>query len=276
MDRLEATRYAGKINQLAIKRGFEVAKKGVTLLEIDAAIEKCILDNNCQPVFKGYKGYPATSCLSPNDIVVHGIPNEYSLKDGDILTIDVGCSHEGWMIDAARTRLIEDPIKAMEDPENYDWDTYHYKAGLIFAAESVLEAELSVIKNGCSLLDIIKAAELAAKSNFFSKAKPSPPLSIYPQWGGHEIGQQLHMGPFIPNCIDPSLSGIKRWRLERQYDDFKLKTGQTICLEPVVTFGKTDIMIDRDGWTVKSKDGSLAAHTENCILITETGYETLS
>ena len=276
MDRLEATRYAGRINREAIEHGFKFVAAGTSLLEIDRAVEQYILDHNCTPAFKGYRGFPNTCCLSPNDVVVHGVPNDYRIKDGDILTIDVGCSYDGWMVDSARTQLIEDPFPALSDPENYDWSTYRNKCSLIYASECVLEAQLSVIKNGCSLLDILKASELAAKANFGADARPSPPLNIYPQWHGHQIGQTVHMEPSIPSCIDPAISKLKRWQLEREYDKCKLQAGQVICLEPVVTFGKTDIIEDGDGWTVRSADGSLVAHTESCILITETGYEILS
>lgn len=257
MDQLEATRYAGRINREAIEHGFLVAQPGVSLLEIDAAVEKYLLDNNCQPVFKGYRGFPATCCLSPNDTVVHGVPNDYRLKAGDVLTVDVGCSHETWMVDSARTRVV-----GLSHP-----GLFPFQERLVAAVESVLEAEISVLQSGRSLLEIAKAAE--AKASELG-------VNIFPQWGGHQIGQTLHVDPFIPNCIDPNLTQIKRWGLEREYDKYKLQAGQVICLEPVVTFGRTDIIVDGDGWTVRSTDGSLVAHSERCILVTETGYEILS
>lgn len=231
-----------------------MAKPGVTLLEIDAAMEQFMLDNNCQTVFKGYRGFPGTVCLSPNDVVVHGVPSNYTLKAGDILTIDTGCQHDGWMVDSARTRVIGPGLFPFQDR-------------LIRAVESVLEAEIVILREGVSLLEIAKSAEAKAAELG---------VNIYPQWGGHQIGQELHIPPFIPNCIEPSLSKIKRWKLEREYDSFKLQAGQVICLEPVVTFGGTDIIQDEDGWTIRSKDGALAAHSERCILITKEGYEILS
>lgn len=273
MERLDATRYAGKVNQLAIEHGHSIAKPGVTLLEIDAAIEKYIVDHKCSPVFKGYKGYPASSCLSPNDVVVHGIPNGYALKYGDLLTIDVGSEYHGWMVDSARTFVIKDADTQLTDPEKYD---VKWQERLIYAADVILDAELSVIKNGCSLLNILKAAESAAQQSFVPKSLGHKSINICFQWGGHQIGRQLHIDPFIPNAIDPALSSIKRWQLEREYDKYKLTAGQVICLEPVVTFGSTDIILDDDGWTVRSKDGSLVAHTERCLLVTETGHEILS
>lgn len=257
MDRLEATRYAGHINQGAIEHGFTIAQPGISLLEIDAAIESYLLKHNCKPAFKGYRDFPATSCLSTNDVVVHGVPTNYRLKDGDILTIDVGCSHETWMVDAARTRIIGPARPGF----------FLLQERLIAASESVLQAEMSVIKSGVSLLEVVLAAESRASELG---------VSIFPQWGGHQIGQKLHIDPFVPNCIDPSLTQIKRWQLEREYDKYKLAAGQVFCLEPIVTFGKTDIIVDEDGWTVRTMDGSLSSHSERCILVTETGYQSIS
>jgi methionyl aminopeptidase len=257
MDQLEASRYAGRINREAIEAGFFVAQPGVSLLRVNEVVEHYLLEFKCVPIFKGYRGYPAACCLSPNDVVVHGVPTDYVLKAGDLLTIDVGCSYEGWCVDSARTRVI-----GLMDPS-----LFPFQARLVEAVESVLEAEVAILQSGRTLLEIAKAAEQRAAQLG---------VSIYPQWGGHSIGQQLHMEPFIPNCVDPGLSQIKRWQLEREYEKYKLQAGQVICLEPVVTFGKTDIIVDADGWTVRSTDGSLVAHSERCILVTETGYEILS
>jgi methionyl aminopeptidase len=254
MNQIAATRHAGRINREAIEAGFSVAKPGVTLREVDRAIESHIVASKCVPIFKGYRGFPAASCLSPNEVVVHGVPNDYVLRSGDILTVDVGCSFEGWCVDSARTRVIGPGIFPLQDR-------------LAAASESVLEAEISILQSGRTLLEIAKIAEQRAAELG---------VKIYPQWGGHQIGQQLHVDPFIPNCIDPKLPQIKRWQAEREYEKYKLQAGQVICLEPVVTFGETDIIVDGDGWTVRSADGSLVAHSERCILVTEKGYEILS
>ena len=257
MDQLEATRYAGKVNREAIEAGFFVAQPGVTLATVNAAVEQYLVGFKCVPIFKGYRGFPAACCLSPNEVVVHGVPSDYVLKAGDVLTVDVGCSYEGWCVDSARTRVVGLAAPGL----------FPFQERLVAAVESVLEAEISILQSGRTLLEIAKVAEQRA-------AKLG--VRIYPQWGGHQIGQTLHVEPFIPNCIDPKLPKIKRWQLEREYDKYKLQAGQVICLEPVVTFGETDIILDGDGWTVRSADGSLVAHSERCILVTETGYEILS
>lgn len=254
---LEATRHAGCVNANAIELGFKYAVAGTSLKDVDGVIEEYFISHNCVPIFKGYKGFPAVCCLSPNEVVVHGVPSDYILKAGDLLTIDVGCSHEGWCVDSARTRVI-----GLTSP-----GLFPLQERLVAATESVLDAELSVLRDGVSLLEIARAAEAKAKELG---------VNIYPQYGGHKIGQQLHIEPFIPNCIDPNLSEIKRWRLEREYDSYKLHAGEVICLEPVATFGDTDIMVDEDGWTVRSPKKHLVAHTERCLLLTEKGYEILS
>lgn len=254
MDQIEASRYAGAVNASAIEYGFKYAIPGTTLKDLNWAIERYLIHHRCIPIFNGYRGYPAACCLSPNDVVVHGVPTDYTLKAGDLLTIDVGCSHEGWCVDSARTRVIGPGL-------------FPFQERLIGAVESILEAQIAILQNGRTLLEIAKIAEQRAAELG---------VNIFPQFGGHSIGRALHEDPFIPNCIDPSLSSIKRWQLEREYDKYKLQTGQIICLEPVTTFGKTDIIVEADGWTVRSTDGSLVAHSERCILIKENGYEILS
>lgn len=257
VDKLEAMRYAGKVNAHAIEMGFRYAITGTTLLDLNQVIEEYMRSHDCVPIFKGYHGFPAAACLSPNDVVVHGVPSSYALKDGDILTIDIGCSHDGWCVDSARTRVM-----GLTQP-----GFFPFQERLAAAAESVLEAEMSILRSGVNLLEIAKAAEARAIQLG---------VNIFPQFGGHSIGRALHEEPFIPNCIDGSLSSIKRWQLEREYEGYVLQAGQVICLEPVVTFGKTDIMVDGDGWTVRTRDGSLVAHSERCILITDNGHEILS
>lgn len=254
MDQTEASRYAGRINREAINAGFFIAQVGVSLREIDAAVETYIVRFGCKPIFKGYKSFPNTCCLSPNDVVVHGVPSHYTLKDGDVLTIDVGCSYEGWCVDSAETRVIG---------AGY----YPRQEHLIGATKYVLEAQIATIKDGVSLLEIMKASEHAAKSLG---------VHLFHQFGGHAIGKELHQEPFIPNAIDPNLSKLKRQLLEKEYGDYKLKTGQIICLEPVTTIAKTDIILDDDKWTVRTKDGSIVAHEEHCLLIKEKGYEIIS
>ena len=269
-DKLDSMRYAGKTNIGAIEHGFEIAKPGVTLREIDTAMEAFIREAGCTPAFKGYQpdGYPspfpATACISPNSVVVHGIPGDYVLELGDLLTIDVGTKYKGWFVDSARSRVINDrkasisPMIATKILEAQD---------LVDATEDILEAQLSVIKNECTFLQMIRACEAAADRHG---------VTIMPQWGGHGIGNRIHMAPFIPSALHKNNSKIKRAIEEKQFDRQFLSTGETICVEPVVTIGNSDIMIDEDGWTVRQAQHHLTAHTERCLIVTDDGYELLS
>ena len=263
-DKLSSMRYAGKVNLLSIEHGFEIAQPGVTLAEVDAAIEAWIRGRGCVPAFKNYQPtgspspFPATACISPNEVVVHGIPGDYVLQPADLLTIDVGTKYQGWYVDAARTRLV---------PGKASLDKITQGNRLIYATNEVLEAQLSVVKDQCDFLSMIEAAEAAARKHG---------VTIMPQWGGHGIGDKVHLEPFIPSALDRSKSKIKVQLEERQNARQKLIEGQTICIEPVVTFGSSDIMVDEDGWTIRQADGYLTAHTERCLLVTKDGYELLS
>lgn len=253
-DKLLAMRHAGRVNAAAIELGFKYAIVGTSLKDIDEIIGQYFATHKCVPIFKGYRGYPSTCCLSLNDGMVHGIPSDYTLRTGDLLTIDVGCSYNDWCMDSARTRVI--------GPGNFP-----FQERLIRATRAILDAEIAVIKEGCSLLEIAMAAE--AKALEYN-------AHICFAWGGHKIGRALHEDPFIPNGIDRSLPTIKQWALEREYAQYRLQAGDVICLEPVVTFGSTDHIVDNDGWTIRSQDGSLVAHEEDCLLVTDVGHEILS
>ncbi len=266
-DKLHSMRYAGSVNKGAIEWGFHNAKPGVTLRAVDEQVEWYIRHAGCKPAFKHYQpeGYaspfPSTACISPNDVVVHGIPGDYVLKAGDLVTIDVGTEHDGWFVDAARTRIIVSKTYTVAQ------NKLEKAEKLLQATESVLAVQLALVKDGCNFLQLIQAAEAEATKWG---------VAIMPQWGGHAIGEQVHLPPFIPNALDRTQSKIKQQMEERKYAREKLSAGQTICIEPVVTYGSTGIMIDDDGWTIRKDDGQLTAHTERCLLVTKDGYELLS
>jgi len=257
---LDSMRHAGRVNVSAIEWGFAKAVPGTTLREIDAEMEQYIRKAGCTPAFKDYQPagapspFPASACISPNDVVVHGVPGDYVIQAGDLLTIDVGTEYNGWFVDAARSRVIPG---AVNEPATH----------LVKATELILEAQLNVIKNGCNLLELALVSEKVAKDLG---------VVIMPQWGGHSIGQQIHLDPFIPSSIDRSKSSTRQKIEESQYRRQILTTGQTICIEPVVTYENTVIMIDEDGWTIRKADKTLTAHTERCLVVTEDGYELLS
>ena len=221
-------------------------------------MEQHIRDAGCVPAFKNYRpeGYPlpfpSTVCISPNEVVVHGVPANYVLQDGDLLTIDVGTEYKGYFTDSARSRVIGSNERAQK---------------LVDATESILMAQLSVVKNNCDFLLMVRAAEQEAHNWG---------VHILPQFGGHGIREQIHMDPFIPSTIDRSKNKLTQRIQERQLERQKLTAGQTICVEPVVTFGDSRIIVDEDQWTVRKADGELTAHSERCLLVTEEGYELLS
>ena len=254
-------RRAGRVNQNAIIYGFEKAVPGATLLEVDQAVEWYIRAMKCKPAFKNYQPgfamspFPGTACLSVNDVAVHGIPNSYVLKPGDILTIDVGTEYKEWFVDAARTRIIPgiEPSKTL--------------VNLMEGTEAIMAAELEVVRDSCTFFELIQAAEKVAQAYN---------IIILPQYGGHQIGNAVHLPPFIPNAINRAQSKIKQWADEVQYKEQKLSTGDTICLEPVVSLGSIETTIDADGWSVRKKDNNPVAHEERCILVKKEGFELLS
>jgi methionyl aminopeptidase len=257
-EKLKRMKYAGSVNQKALQLGLSMLEPGVRLKDIDTAIEELILKNDCKPAFKGYRlpnvptPYPATACISVNDVLVHGVPNSYEIQHGDLITIDVGTRCQGVYVDAARCKIVGQNLEA----EN-----------LLNATNAIIEAQLDVIKDGCSIFDLIVVSEeLAIKHNIY----------IMPQWGGHGIGDKLHEEPFIPSTIDRTQSKLVQSMATARYKRETLKKGQTICIEPVTSLGSHDIMIDDDHWTVRTRNGHITAHSERCILVTENGYEILT
>jgi methionyl aminopeptidase len=257
MNKLDAQRHAGRINLNAIEAGFHAAHAGVTLKEIDDIVEHTIIVGGCTPAFKGYHApfanypYPATACISVNDQVVHSIPGDYKLIAGDVLTIDVGTDYEGWKVDSARTRIVDEA-----DSDNLE------NKKLVLDAWKVLLAQLDVVKVGCSLLDIMGAGMREAALC---------ELNVFTQFGGHYIGKSVHEGSFIPHGMHPNteMSQVQSWAAH------KLQEGDTICLEPIVGRGSTETVTEADEWTIRTADGSITIHQEHCLIVTGKGYEIL-
>lgn len=255
--------YAGWVNRSAIDHGFQVAVPGVTLIEVDRAVETFIRNHGCRPAFKGYMGsgpypFPSTCCISPNEVVVHGIPNNYTLKKGDLLTIDVGSEYNGWFVDAASTEWIE--LHGVFAPITL-------ASSIVAATKEILSSQLATIKDGANLFDGVLAAEQAAKMYG---------CIILPQFGGHFIGASIHEEPFVPSTIDRTESKLKQFLWEKRYSRTILKEGDTLCIEPVVSFGSYEVFTGQDGWTIYKQDKCLVSHEEKCILVTKNGYQILS
>ena len=212
-------------------------KEGITTKELDKLCEQFILDNDATPTEKGYEGYPASICASVNDTVVHGIPNDYRLKDGDIITIDVVIGYKGYQGDAAWTYAVGE----IDDDKKY----------LMEHTEKALYEGVKMVKPGNRIGDISAAVQEYAESHN---------LGVVRELCGHGIGREMHEDPEVPNF------GTKN-------TGPRLKPGMVICIEPMLTFAKRYVYQELDGWTVNTEDGEPAAHYEHTVLVTKDGYE---
>jgi methionyl aminopeptidase len=216
------------------------ARPGVTTLDLDQAAEKFIRSQGATPAFKGYRGFPGSICASPNSMVVHGIPGPFKLSRGDILSIDVGVVLDGWVADAAVTV----PIGQISPVARRLLDTT--KAALFAAAEQV--------RPGNHLGDVSHAVQKRVEADGFSVVR-----SLV----GHGIGRDMHEDPQIPNFGEPG-TGVE------------LLPGMVLAVEPMVNVGDHAIRMGSDNWSVYSQDGSLAAHFEHTVAVTEEGPRILT
>jgi len=214
----------------------EAAGSGVTLLALEDIGAKVIAEHGCTSSFLNYLGnYPATLCLSPNDVIVHGIPNDYRLREGDILSVDAGAIFEGFHGDAAFTMGIG---QVSVDAQR-----------LIDVTEEGMWAGIREVHKGSRLGDIGAAIHAAGEANGYG---------VVEEYVGHGIGREMHEEPQVPNYGSPG-TGLK------------LKSGMALCIEPMFNAGARETKVDGDGWTVRTKDGSLSAHWEHTVAITPDG-----
>ncbi len=213
----------------------EAAAPGVTMLELDAIAHEVIRQGDCRPSFLGYHGFPASICSSPNEVIVHGIPDGYKLRDGDIISIDAGAIYEGWHGDAAFTMAIGEV-----SPE---------AAKLIEVTEQGLWAGIAAARPGNRLGDVGAAISAVAAPHGYGVVR---------EYIGHGIGRQMHEAPDVPNYGKPGRG-------------LKLKAGMAIAIEPMFNIGTAETKVLDDGWTVVTQDGELSAHWEHTVLITEDG-----
>jgi methionyl aminopeptidase len=237
---IETMREAGRIVGLAHEAVAKAIRPGVTTLELNAVAEKVIRDHGAIPSFLGYGGFPASICASINDVLVHGIPDHTRLKDGDIISIDIGAVYKGYHGDSAWTHAVGE---ISDEAKN-----------LMKVTRESLFIGLQQAKPGNRLGDICHAIGEYVESHGYS---------VPVDYTGHGIGTELHEEPAIPNY-------------GRAGRGVLLKEGMTLAIEPMVHAGKPQTRVLQDDWTVVSKDGSLAAHYEHTIVITSTGYEILT
>jgi methionyl aminopeptidase len=216
------------------------AQAGVTTAELDELADEFIRSQGGRPTFKGYKGYPAATCLSANDMVVHGIPGPTALFDGDILSVDVGVTLNGFVADSAWTF----PIGAISPEAQRLLDTCR---AALFAG-----IEQAVVGNAIS--DISRAVQDVTESAGFS---------VIRSLVGHGVGRSMHEDPQVPNFVS-------------QHRGPELREGMTIAIEPMITAGGPDVYLHSDGWSISTSDGSLAAHFEHTVAVTAEGPRILT
>ena len=249
-------REAGRVVAQVLDMIGKMVSPGVTTKELDTAVEEWIIKAGGVPLFKGYPAssprfpaFPASICASVNEQVVHGIPSERELRDGDIISVDVGVLLDGWCGDAARTYPVGQVSKKAKK--------------LLDVTENSLMRAIDNMKQGKMLRDVSAAVQKEVESNGFSVVK---------QFVGHGIGREMHEAPQIPNYVCSP-----RERLDGSSPGLALKTGMVFAIEPMVNIGGYEVLVDRkDGWTVYTKDRSLSAHFEHSVAITENGPQILT
>ncbi len=232
---------AGHVVGLVHQELKKMIKPGVTTLELDAKAKEIILANGAIPTFLGYGGFPNSICTSVNNTLVHGIPNDKPLVEGDVITIDVGATLNGFVGDAAFTMGVgKISVKAEK---------------VLAASKDSLNLALEMVKPGVHLGDIGFAVEHLIKQAGFTSTH---------QYTGHFIGKTMHENPAVPNFGRPGQGLV-------------LKAGMTLCIEPMVIDGKDQLFTDPfDDWTVRTVHGGITAHDEYTILVTNNGGEILT
>ena len=239
---LDLIRESGAILVDCIKRLEEMLRPDVTTGELDRTAEELIRSRGAEPAFKGYQGYPASICTSVNEQVVHGLPSSRRLKEGDILSLDMGAVVDGYYGDAAITVPVG-RISAEADR-------------LLRVTRECLDRAIAAAGSGARLADISGSVQEHAEHHGFSVVRV---------FVGHGIGKELHEAPQIPNFVE---AGRGRGPV--------LKPGMVLAIEPMVNAGRPEVKVLEDKWTAVTVDGSLSAHFEHTVAITENGTEILT
>ncbi len=238
---IELMRKSGQITYEVLMKLKDFIHEGVTTKEIDKFAHDYIVSHDATPSFLGYEGYPASTCVSINDMVVHGIPDNTKLRNGDIVSVDVGSIYKGYHSDSAYTYIVGKVDKKTED--------------LVNNTRKALYAGISVIKEGIKLNEVCSAIGKVGKENGYG---------IFECLTGHGVGTTLHEDPYIPNLSNHESEGII------------LKAGMTLAIEPMFSLGTKEVWLLPDEWGIITRDGSVAAHFEHTVLVTKDGYEILT
>lgn len=237
--KLEKLRAAGRILAVCRRELAGMVRPGVTGLDLDRRAEEIITGLGGRPAFKGYRGYPAAICVSPNQVVIHGIPNAVPFREGDLVSLDLGVEKDGFYADGAITCPVGEAA-----PE--------YRR-LLETTRRALELAIDRVAPGVEIDELGRAIEGEARSHGFDVVR---------SFCGHGIGRQLHQPPEIPNFA----SGNR----------FRLYAGLALAIEPMVNYKSGSVVILDDGWTVMTADGGCSAHFEETVLVTETGHEVVT
>ncbi len=239
-EQLEAMAAAGEIQARCLQMLEAKVRPGVTTKELDEAAERFITSQGGVPSFKGYRGFPGSICASPNSMVVHGIPGPYELQRGDILSIDVGVTYEGWVADAA----ITVPVGKVDSEASK----------LLRTTRASLFEGIAQARPGNRLSDISHAVQSRVEMDGFSVIRTLV---------GHGIGRDMHEDPQIPNFGEAGKGPL-------------LEEGMVLAIEPMVNAGAPEVRMGSDGWAVYSQDDSPAAHFEFTVAVTEDGPRVLT
>jgi methionyl aminopeptidase len=237
---IEAMARAGRVVVETLTLLGEQIRPGTTTAELDALAEEFIRSQGGAPTFKGYRGYPASICTSPNDMIVHGIPGPYALEEGDILSIDVGVTLDGYVADSAYTFAV-----GRIDPET---------DRLLEVCQDALTAGVEQCQRGGRLSDISHAVQRVTEENGYSVVRALV---------GHGVGRSMHEDPQIPNFGPPGRGP-------------ELAPGMVFAIEPMINAGGPDIQVADDRWSISTADGSLSAHFEHTVAVTEAGPRILT
>jgi methionyl aminopeptidase len=232
-DEIEAMGQAGRVVADTLALLGESMRPGVTTKKLDGIAEEYIRSQGGAPTFKGYHGFPASICASPNSMVVHGIPGEYRIEDGDLLSVDVGVTLNGFVADSAYTFAVG---TISEETQR-----------LLDVGQAALEAGIAEARSGNHVGDISAAVQRTVEEAGFSVVK-----SLV----GHGIGRSMHEEPQIPNWGEPGRGPL-------------LAPGMTLAIEPMINAGSPEVFVADDRWSISTNDGSLSAHFEHTVAVTD-------
>ena len=232
-DEIEKMARAGRVVAETIALVGEHVRPGITTRELDAIAEEFIRSRGAEPTSKGYRGFPAALCVSPNAMVVHGIPGPYTLASGDVVSVDVGVTLDGFIADSAATFPVGEISPEAER--------------LLDVCKAALWAGIAEARPGNRVGDISAAVQRVVEEAGFSVVR-----SLV----GHGVGRSYHEDPHIPNFGQPGRGPL-------------LAEGMTLAIEPMITAGGAEVYVHEDGWSISTDDGSLAAHFEHTVALTE-------